>query len=69
MSMLGKMNYFLGLQIKKLKNGIFFNQSKYYKEMLKRFVMDNCKEIATPMGFGTYVDQDESGIPIEITKN
>ena len=29
MSMMGKMNYFLGLQIKKLKDVIFINQSKY----------------------------------------
>lgn len=30
--------------------------------------MDQCKEIATPMGSGSYVDIDESGIPIEKTK-
>lgn len=30
--------------------------------------MDNCKEITTPMGFGTYVDQDKSGVSIDITK-
>ncbi|XP_050908933.1 uncharacterized mitochondrial protein AtMg00810-like [Lathyrus oleraceus] len=66
--MIGKMNYFLGLQIKKLKDGIFINQSKYCKELLKRFDMDNCKAMSTPMGFGTYVDQDESGVSIHITK-
>src|ERR1044072_1718609 len=68
MSMMGKMNYFLGLQIKKLKDGIFINQSKYCKEVLKKFDMDSCKVMNTPMGSGTYVDQDESGIPIDITK-
>ena len=30
--------------------------------------MDNCKAMNTPMGSGTYVDQDESGTPIDITK-
>ena len=30
--------------------------------------MDNCKEMSTPMGSGTYVDQDESGVSIDITK-
>ena len=68
MSMMGKMNYFLGLQIKQLKDGIFINQSKYCKELLKKFDMDNCKSIHMPMGSGTYVDQDESGISIDITK-
>lgn len=68
MSMMGKLNYFLGLQIKQSKDGIFINQSKYCKELLKRFDMENCKEIATPMSSSTYVDQDESGKPIDITK-
>ncbi|XP_050909931.1 uncharacterized mitochondrial protein AtMg00810-like [Lathyrus oleraceus] len=68
MSIMGKMNYFLGLQIKQLKDGIFINQSKYCKELLKRFDMDSCKAMSTPMGSGTYVDQDESGVSIDITK-
>ncbi|GJZ14692.1 retrovirus-related pol polyprotein from transposon TNT 1-94 [Tanacetum coccineum] len=37
MSMMGELNFFLGLQIKQLDDGIFFNQSKYIKEMLKKF--------------------------------
>lgn len=68
MSMMDKLNYFLGLQVKQTKNGIFINQSKYYKELLKRFDMDTCKDIATPMGSGTHLDHDESGTPIDITK-
>ncbi|XP_050918890.1 secreted RxLR effector protein 161-like [Lathyrus oleraceus] len=30
--------------------------------------MDTCKDIATPMGSGAYLDHDESGTPIDITK-
>ncbi|XP_050878824.1 secreted RxLR effector protein 161-like [Lathyrus oleraceus] len=30
--------------------------------------MDNCKAMSTPMGSGTYVGQDESGVSIDITK-
>ena len=30
--------------------------------------MDNCKEMSTSMGSGIYVDQDESGVSIDITK-
>src|SRR4051812_12938288 len=67
-SMMGKMQYFLGLQIKQLKDDIFINQSKYCKELLKRFYMDNCKIMSTPMGSRTYVYQDESGISVDITK-
>nr|KYP57466.1 Copia protein [Cajanus cajan] len=36
MSMMGELNFFLGLQIRQTKNGIFINQSKYCKELLKR---------------------------------
>ena len=49
MSMMKKLNYFLGLQNKQEKNGILINQSKYYKELLKKFSRDKCKEIVTPM--------------------
>jgi hypothetical protein len=35
MSMIGELSFFLGLQIKQLKDGIFISQSKYLKDMLK----------------------------------
>ena len=50
MSMIGELSYFLGLQIKQLKNGIFVSQGKYIKDMLKKFGMDEAKPIHTPMG-------------------
>ena len=68
MSMMGKLNFFLGLQIKQTKLGIFVHQSKYCKELLKKFEMDGCKAINTPMGSNTYMDKDEAGKPIDITK-
>ncbi|GKC83787.1 retrovirus-related pol polyprotein from transposon TNT 1-94 [Tanacetum coccineum] len=37
MSMMGELNFFLGLQIKQMEDGVFFNQSKYTNEMLKKF--------------------------------
>ena len=36
MSMMGELNFFLGLQIKQLKDGIFQNQEKYIKDLLKK---------------------------------
>jgi len=41
MSMMGELNFFLGLQIKQTKNGIFINQSKYIKDLLKKFDIEN----------------------------
>ena len=50
MSMIGELSYFLGLQIKQMKNGTFASQSKYIKDMLRKFGMDDAKAISTPMG-------------------
>ena len=49
-SMIGEFSYFLGLQIKQLKNGTFVSQGKYIKDMIKKFVMSDSKVISTPMG-------------------
>ncbi|GKU89231.1 hypothetical protein SLEP1_g3397 [Rubroshorea leprosula] len=65
MSMMGELNFFLGLQIKQSKEGIFINQSKYTKEMLKKFGMETCKPIVTPMSTSINLDKDEGGKPID----
>ena len=49
MSMIGELSYFLGLQIKQLKNGTFVSQGKYIKDMIKKFDMSESKAISTPM--------------------
>ncbi|GJZ26433.1 retrovirus-related pol polyprotein from transposon TNT 1-94 [Tanacetum coccineum] len=68
MSMMGELNFFLGLQIKQFEDGIFFNQSKYVKEMLKKFGLENAKPIKTPMSSETKLTRDEEGEPIDDTK-
>ena len=37
MSMMGELTFFLSLQVKQSKDGIFINQAKYIKDMLKKF--------------------------------
>jgi hypothetical protein len=61
MSMIGELSYFLGLQIKQLKNGTFMSQGKYIKDMLKKFGMNESKTISTPMGTNGNLDSDTSG--------
>ena len=58
MSMIGELSYFLGLQIKQMKNGTFVSQGK---DMLKKFGMDDAKAISTPMGTSGSLDSDASG--------
>ncbi|KAK8674769.1 hypothetical protein V6N13_032872 [Hibiscus sabdariffa] len=61
MSMMGELSFFLGLQIKQSKDGIFINQAKYIKEKLKKFGMENMKPQATPMSSSIKLDKDEEG--------
>ncbi|XP_038989467.1 uncharacterized protein LOC120113034, partial [Phoenix dactylifera] len=65
MSMMGELNFFLGLQIKQSEEGIFISQSKYVKEMLEKFKMKDAKEISTPMGSSCKLDKDEKGKSID----
>ena len=62
MSMMGELNFFLGLQIKQLSDGIFVNQAKYLKELVKKFGIDESKAAPTPMATNTYLDADEYNI-------
>ncbi|WVZ64516.1 hypothetical protein U9M48_014018 [Paspalum notatum var. saurae] len=41
MSMIGELTFFLGFQIKQLKEGTFIYQEKYTRDLLKRFKMDD----------------------------
>ncbi|GJX11270.1 retrovirus-related pol polyprotein from transposon TNT 1-94 [Tanacetum coccineum] len=48
MSMMGKILFFLGLQIFQNPRGIFINQSKYALEPLKKYGFDSCDPVDTP---------------------
>ena len=61
MSMIGQLSYFLGLQIKQLKNGTFVSQGNYIKDMLKKFGMNEAKTISTPIGTNGNLDSDACG--------
>ena len=67
-SVMGELNFFLGLQIKQSKEGIFINQSRYIKDLLKRFELENAKSMRTPMSSTIKLDKDESGKAVDITK-
>ncbi|RVW22529.1 Retrovirus-related Pol polyprotein from transposon RE1 [Vitis vinifera] len=67
MSMMGELNFFLGLQIKQLKEGTFINQAKYIRDLLKRFNMEEAKTMKTPMSSSIKLDKDEKGKSINPT--
>lgn len=49
MKELGKANYYIGLRIKYDEKGIYIDQTKYIESTLKRFNMEDCKAVGTPM--------------------
>nr|GEW84131.1 retrovirus-related Pol polyprotein from transposon TNT 1-94 [Tanacetum cinerariifolium] len=64
MSMMGKMSFFLGLQVSQNPEGIFINQSKFSLEILKKFGMDSCDPVDTPMVDRLKLDEEPLGIPV-----
>ena len=67
MSMMGELKFFLGLQVKQTKEGIYMHQQKYTKELLKKFKMNNAKPMRTPMHASECLNKDESGKPVDQT--
>jgi hypothetical protein len=61
MSMMGELQFFLGLQIKQSKEGTFVHQSKYTKDIVRKLEMEDSKAMAMPMSLTTALDADEEG--------
>nr|GEV15695.1 hypothetical protein [Tanacetum cinerariifolium] len=62
MCMMGQMSFFLRLQVSQSPGGIFINQSKFALEILKKFRIDSCDSVDTPMVDRLKLDEDLSGI-------
>lgn len=65
MSMMGELKFFLGLQIKQDSKGIYIHQQKYTRELLKKFKMEDAKQMKTPMHASNPLSKDESGKPVD----
>jgi hypothetical protein len=61
MSMMGELQFFLGLEIKQSKEGTFVHQAKYTKDIVREFKMEDSKAMTTPMSTTTALDADEEG--------
>ena len=59
MSMFGEIKFFVGLQVHQLKHGIFVTPSKYIKEILKTFGLEDSKPISTPMATGHKLSKND----------
>jgi hypothetical protein len=46
---LGKLHYFLGIEVNKSSEGILLSQEKYANDLLQKVGMNNCKPVSTLM--------------------
>jgi isopentenyldiphosphate isomerase len=60
MSMMRELIFFLGIQVKQMKKGIFIHQAKYTKDLMKKFNMAELKPVSTPMSMTTALDPDKN---------
>jgi len=67
MSIIREMKFFLGLQIIQSDKGIFISQTKYIHEMLKKFQMQDCKQVGTPMIIGCKLSKFDDFEDVEQT--
>jgi hypothetical protein len=65
MLLLGELSFFLGLQICQSNKGIFISQTKYIREILKRFGMEDCKPIITPMQTSCKLSKNDNSKSID----
>ncbi|KAK4401740.1 Retrovirus-related Pol polyprotein from transposon TNT 1-94 [Sesamum angolense] len=59
MSDLGLMHFFLGIEINQEKEGIFICQRKYTETLLKKFKMESCKTVTTPLVTGEKYQKED----------
>ena len=63
--MMGELTYFLGYQVKNLKEGTFLSQTKYTQDILKKFGMKDAKPAKTPMGTDGHLDLNAGGKSVD----
>jgi len=65
MSMMGELKFFLGIQINQCKDGVYAHQTKYTKELLKKFKLEDCKVMNTPMNPTCTLRKEEHGSKVD----
>ena len=67
MSMVGELIYFLGLQVKQTDSGIYINQAKYARNLVKRFGLETTAHARTPIAANAKLTNDPSGESVDVT--
>jgi hypothetical protein len=67
MTDLGIMNFFFGIEVDQSTKGIFVCQQKYGADIIKRFRMEECNPIETPIPLGTKLSKKDEGPAMDPT--
>ncbi|XP_061376199.1 uncharacterized mitochondrial protein AtMg00810-like [Gastrolobium bilobum] len=67
MTDLGLMRYFLGLEVRQDKSGIFVSQEAYAKGLLEKFKMTDCNPVSTPMEPGLKLSKYDGGERVDLS--
>lgn len=64
MTDIGQFHYYLSIEVNQKDNSIFISQSKYAKNLLKRFNVEDCNANLTPMETGCVLTtkEDSQGV-------
>nr|GFB96036.1 ribonuclease H-like domain-containing protein [Tanacetum cinerariifolium] len=66
MSSIGELTFFLGLQVKQKKDGIFINQDKYVAKILKKFRLFKGKSASTLIDAEMPLLKDSDGEDVDV---
>ncbi|KAI3692782.1 hypothetical protein L6452_32605 [Arctium lappa] len=65
-SSMSELTFFLGLQVKQKKDGIFISQSKYVKGILDKYGLSDSKPASTPMETYKQITADLDGEDVDV---
>ena len=65
MNMMGELKFFLGIQINQCKDGVYVHPTKCTKELLKKFELEDCKVMNTPMHPTCTLSKEDTGSKVD----
>ncbi|XP_024178219.2 uncharacterized protein LOC112184178 [Rosa chinensis] len=67
MSMCGELTFFLGLQVRQIDTGLFLSQTKYAKNLIKKFGLESKKTVSNPISTTIKLSEDQNGKSVDHT--
>ncbi|KAK6158948.1 hypothetical protein DH2020_006262 [Rehmannia glutinosa] len=65
---MGELTFFLGLQVKRLKDETFIRQTKYTRDLMKKFGMEEKSSVKIPMNTSVKMDMYADGKVVDQTR-